>query len=59
MNALQAAKFWAWGWAGANGKHSAMNLRGETGAKKLRRITQRARNAGRRWKQLGGEGPTL
>jgi hypothetical protein len=54
---LQISKWWAWGWAGASGKHAAMNLRGETTGRKLKRIERRMRAAVRRWEAVGRSQP--
>jgi hypothetical protein len=48
MTDLQISKWWAFGWAGASGKHAAMNMRGETTGRKLKRIERRMRVAVKR-----------
>lgn len=49
---LQISKWWAWGWAGASGKHAAMNMRGETTGRKLKRIQSRMRVAVKKWEAV-------
>jgi len=46
---MSIAKFWAWGWAGASGRHAVMQMRGETTGRKLNRIERRKRVAVKRW----------